>query len=341
MTGIPAGTKFHGIKASVETINKGSSTANALRDTYTIEEIQGSSIPLSEFHLLDIEALFDALMSGGDIDPEDWKASYTDVIPASGVTLNGQFETDGDFSTETSNWKIVGIVDEGDGAALTSILGSANFQPTDGTVLGGIEISNSSIQYNFDNIQWTYKYEEDPTATGSDPKYLHDFTLSVDSTQINGYIVIGADDSVIADAAEGFFPSISGGGGSCEPRIDFNIGLTTTADPTQLLIGVDTFTGNDFNGALEIKSVEGSTVATSYFGPAQNLDFYMPSADQSASDTYEYVLTLNDNNTGCTYCASSAISGTIVLVLNDPQLSEIADYDVSGMGCGSLAPPPP
>jgi len=29
---IPAGTKFHGVDPSVETVNKGSATANALRD---------------------------------------------------------------------------------------------------------------------------------------------------------------------------------------------------------------------------------------------------------------------------------------------------------------------
>jgi hypothetical protein len=157
-----------------------------------------TSTPIPEFHLLDVGLLFDAI-TADPFSADDWKASFTDVIPASGVTLNGQFETDGDFSTETSNWKIVGIVDEGDGAALTSILGSANFQPTDGTVLGGIEISNSYIRYSFDNIQWTYKYEEDPTATGSDPKYLHDFRLTIDSTQILGYVVINADDSISAN----------------------------------------------------------------------------------------------------------------------------------------------
>ena len=34
---IPAGTKFHGVDPSVETVNKGSATANALRDAYTID----------------------------------------------------------------------------------------------------------------------------------------------------------------------------------------------------------------------------------------------------------------------------------------------------------------
>ena len=35
----PAGTKFHGVAPGVETENKGSSTANANRDVYTIEQI--------------------------------------------------------------------------------------------------------------------------------------------------------------------------------------------------------------------------------------------------------------------------------------------------------------
>jgi len=298
-----------------------------------------SSVP--EYRGLDISGLFDALTSGGDIDPEDWKASYTVAIPAEDAVVNGQFETNGDFLTEESTFNLVGILQTTGEDNRTTVMSSSKFKPTSGTTLNGIEISAAGNVYDFDNLTWAYKYEEDPTATGSDPKYLHDFTLSVDSTQINGYIIIGADDSVIADAAEGFFPSAGGGGGACGPTLNFNIGLTSDADPTQLLIGVDTFTGNDFNGALEIKSVEGSTIATSYAGPGQNLDFFMPTIDQSPSDTYEYVLTLNEDTTGCTYCAASAASGTIVLILNDPQLSETANNDVSGMGCGSLTPPPP
>jgi hypothetical protein len=57
-------------------------------------------------------------------------------------------------------------------------------------------------------IQWTYKYEEDPTATGSDPKYLHDFRLTVDSTQILGYVVINANDSI---SANNFITDSAGG----------------------------------------------------------------------------------------------------------------------------------
>ena len=39
MSSIPAGTKFHGVATGVDTVNKGSATANANRDAYTIEDL--------------------------------------------------------------------------------------------------------------------------------------------------------------------------------------------------------------------------------------------------------------------------------------------------------------
>ncbi len=310
-----------------------------------------TSTPIEVYRGLDFSGLIEAIVAGGSINegrvdnPEDWKASFTAAFPSEGTVVNGQFETDGDFLTEESTWNISGIIKTVGKDDRTTAIVSSKFKPTSGTTLEGIEISSAGNVYDFDNSTWTYKYEEDPTATGSDAKYLHDFNFSIESTQVFGYVVIGADDSVIAGNILGIAPSEERDpGGSCDPSISFGIGLTSyAADPTQLLIGVDTFTGSDFFGALEIKSVEGSTVATSYAGPAQSLDFFMPSADQSASDTYEYILTLNEDTTGCTYCASSAASasGTIVLILNDPQLLEIANNDASGMGCGSLTAAPP
>ena len=47
---IPAGTKFHGVAPGVETENKGSATANANRDVYTIEEI--GSVGTSDVYTL-------------------------------------------------------------------------------------------------------------------------------------------------------------------------------------------------------------------------------------------------------------------------------------------------
>ena len=40
MATVPEGTKFHGVASGVDTVNKGSSTANANRAAYTIEDIQ-------------------------------------------------------------------------------------------------------------------------------------------------------------------------------------------------------------------------------------------------------------------------------------------------------------
>ena len=39
MSNIPQGTKFHGVAPSVEAVNKGSATANAWRDAYTIDDM--------------------------------------------------------------------------------------------------------------------------------------------------------------------------------------------------------------------------------------------------------------------------------------------------------------
>jgi len=42
---IPQGTKFHGVAPSVDTVNKGSATANSNRDAYTLEQLQESVSP--------------------------------------------------------------------------------------------------------------------------------------------------------------------------------------------------------------------------------------------------------------------------------------------------------
>jgi hypothetical protein len=51
---IPNGTKFHGVAPSVDTKNKGSEQANAMRDAYTIEEI-GSKIEFGNTAILEPE----------------------------------------------------------------------------------------------------------------------------------------------------------------------------------------------------------------------------------------------------------------------------------------------
>lgn len=51
---IPDGTKFHGVAPFVDTENKGSSQANAMRDVYTIEEI-ASKVESSAISILEPE----------------------------------------------------------------------------------------------------------------------------------------------------------------------------------------------------------------------------------------------------------------------------------------------
>ena len=155
-------------------------------------------------HLIDLESLFTAL-SADPFNVNDWKASFT-VSFNEPFTLNGVYETSGDFSTELSYYNLIGVA-PGEGDFKETSLVTSLFRPTGGGLLGGIE-HNSSVKVNgFDNIEWTYKYEENPDATGSDPKYLHDFRITIDSTQILGYVVINADDSeshnFIIDSAEG------------------------------------------------------------------------------------------------------------------------------------------
>jgi hypothetical protein len=51
---IPDGTKFHGVAPFVNTENKGSEQANAMRDAYTIEEI-GSKVEFGNTAILEPE----------------------------------------------------------------------------------------------------------------------------------------------------------------------------------------------------------------------------------------------------------------------------------------------
>ncbi len=49
---IPAGTKFHGVASTVDTVNKGSAVANAGRDAYTIEQVSDFVVQ-SKFGFID------------------------------------------------------------------------------------------------------------------------------------------------------------------------------------------------------------------------------------------------------------------------------------------------
>ena len=61
---IPNGTKFHGVAPFVDTQNKGSDKANAMRDAYTIEEI-ASQVEVSATAILEPE--FITATPGGSV----------------------------------------------------------------------------------------------------------------------------------------------------------------------------------------------------------------------------------------------------------------------------------
>jgi hypothetical protein len=208
MTQIPAGTKFHGVAASVDTRDKKSASRNALHEAFSIEDINNTLLKptVQTSRTLDVFALFNAVLED-PFDIESWKASFT-ISEVDGSVLNGVYETSGDFSTETSYANLVGIIPSDDETHKETIYSSAYFTPdsSEGTLAALWETSNVKSGGTF-NAEWTYSYEEDASATGSDPKYLHDFRLIVDSLQILGYVVINADDSeshnFIIDSAAG------------------------------------------------------------------------------------------------------------------------------------------
>ena len=66
MSTIPAGTKFHGVAAGVETQNKGSATANANRDVYTIETLAESiNILIEDTQTTRLVPYFQVATAGG------------------------------------------------------------------------------------------------------------------------------------------------------------------------------------------------------------------------------------------------------------------------------------
>lgn len=162
---------------------------------------QPKFVTIETQHNLDVDTLLGAVLAD-PFDIEQWKSSYTVAIPVES-TVNGLYSTSGNFSSEDSFANIIAIDSGGN-----TFFAAANFFPEDsGGVLGSLQsINNAKLAGSF-NGEWTYSYEEDASATGSDPKYLHDFRITIDSSQILGYVLIYADDSefhnFIIDSAAG------------------------------------------------------------------------------------------------------------------------------------------
>ena len=161
-------------------------------ESLSVDDIQISTT-VETVHLIDAVSLIKIII-GGAFNVEDWKSSFILSLENSKI-FNGIYETSGDFSTEVSYANLVGLMPSDDETYKETLFGSANFRPTGGTNLNGIEDCSSIKLGGFDALDLTYRYEEDASATGSGPKYLHDFRLTIDSIQILGYVVINADDS--------------------------------------------------------------------------------------------------------------------------------------------------
>jgi hypothetical protein len=63
---IPAGTKFHGVASTVDTVNKGSAVANAGRDAYTIEQLAAAiNILIEDTQVIRLVPYFQTATAGG------------------------------------------------------------------------------------------------------------------------------------------------------------------------------------------------------------------------------------------------------------------------------------
>jgi hypothetical protein len=178
-------------------------TQEVHNDVSFLRKVQAQSLSVDDIQIsktvqtsrtLDVFALFEAVLED-PFNVESWKASFT-ISEVDGSVLNGVYETSGDFSTETSYANLVGVTPSDDGTYKQTIYSAAYFTPNSSEgVLGALWDTSNVKSGGAFNAEWTYSYEEDASATGSDPKYLHDFRLIIDSLQILGYVVINADDS--------------------------------------------------------------------------------------------------------------------------------------------------
>ena len=118
MSNIPQGTKFHGVDPSVETVNKGSATANALRDAYTIDDM---------VNYFGVKGLFTQIEDGPVV--ENTTDELTIIgnglgslsIPANGFTKGNSFRAyiEGDLSSLNNAELTINIRDNGNILAST------------------------------------------------------------------------------------------------------------------------------------------------------------------------------------------------------------------------------
>ena len=137
---IPAGTKFHGVASTVETVNKGSAIANAGRDAYTIEQLSAAiNILIEDTQVARLVPYFLTATSGGgstysetnnivDISWTGGSGTYTLTLPsASDIPYRFiRFVNDGTVSASNKIDIIAQVGQTIDGAASYEINKSYN-----------------------------------------------------------------------------------------------------------------------------------------------------------------------------------------------------------------------
>ena len=89
MSTIPAGTKFHGVKNSVDTENRGSASANRLRDAYTIEDLaEAINVIIEDTQIIRLVPHFQTGTPGGS----DTYTESNNIVDFNWVGGSGTYE---------------------------------------------------------------------------------------------------------------------------------------------------------------------------------------------------------------------------------------------------------
>jgi len=89
MSTIPAGTKFHGVKNSVDTENRGSALANRLRDAYTIEDLaEAINVIIEDTQIIRLVPHFQTGTPGGS----DTYTESNNIVDFNWVGGSGTYE---------------------------------------------------------------------------------------------------------------------------------------------------------------------------------------------------------------------------------------------------------
>jgi len=194
---IPAGTKFHGVDPSVETVNKGSATANALRDAYTIDDM---------VNYFGVKGLFTQIEHGPVV--ENTTDELTIIgnglgslsIPANGFAKGNTFKCylEGDLSSLNNAELTINIRENGNILATTGAMSlvstSGNFYQMEITfVIRQIGAAGTAEIMTSGAFNYTKTSNNSPEVIGFEQDNTTTFDTTIDST-LNITAQWGADD---------------------------------------------------------------------------------------------------------------------------------------------------